>query len=128
MLVIRYQVTGGKELEVFTSANYSDAMQRLIAGLGQLGPDGNPCAICGDSGHQAWECHHNPLVIMQRVQAAESKWRCYHCGEVFDDPEAARKHFGNIPTATPRCILQKCKCLDCDCNPTECIGRSQFTG
>ena len=90
---------------MFKTAEYSEAMQMLMAGWGQLRPDGNNCAICGDSGHQAWECHQNPLVIIRRVKAAESKWRCFHCGEVFDDSEAARQHFGNIPSATPRCIL-----------------------
>jgi hypothetical protein len=110
---------------MFKSAEYSDALQKLIAGLSQLKPDGNDCAICGDSGHQAWECHHNPLVIMQRVEVAESKWRCYHCNEVFEDSEKARQHFGNIPSATPRCILLKCKCSDCDCNSTECAQRGR---
>lgn len=60
---------------MFKSAEYSDVIQALIAGFGQLKPDGNSCAICEDSGHQAWECHHNPLVIMQRSRVAERDWQ-----------------------------------------------------
>ena len=56
----------------------------------------------------------------------ELPWRCFHCDEVFADYQEARKHFGNIPSATPRCVLKKCLCLDCPCNPIECEGRSQF--
>lgn len=54
---------------MFTSKDYMDVIQPLMAGLGQLRPDGNSCAICEDNGHQAWECHHNPLVIMAQQSA-----------------------------------------------------------
>lgn len=29
---------------------------------GQMKPDGNNCAVCGDIGHQAFECRFNPFV------------------------------------------------------------------
>ena len=69
--------------------------------------------------------------LLKRYAELEEKlkgraWRCFHCDEVFDDYEKARKHFGNIPTATPHCILKKCLCLDCPNSLTECAGRDQF--
>lgn len=33
-------------------------------------------------------------------------WRCYHCGDVFTDPEAARAHFGDTPAAEPGCLIK----------------------
>ena len=108
---------------MFTAKQYMKAIQDLKDGMGQLEPDGNLCAICGDNDHQSWECHHNPLVLMQRVKKAEGRWRCYHCNEVFDDPEKARKHFGNIPKTTTHCIVKKCLCLKCPANPIECAGK-----
>lgn len=70
---------------------YIDAIAKLTAGMCQLKPDGNCCSICGDNGHQAWECHHNPLNInyLERTH-----WRCFHCDAVFTDPKAAEEHFG----------------------------------
>ncbi len=44
-----------------TKEQYFAAINRLAAGVGQLEPNGRECAICGDGGHQAWECHHNTL-------------------------------------------------------------------
>jgi hypothetical protein len=105
---------------MFDLEQYKSAIDALTLGLNQLQPDGNQCAICGDSDHQAFECNHNPLVRMREAEKKEATWRCYHCGEVFYDSESARKHFGNIPTATPLCILRKCLCLNCPANPTEC--------
>lgn len=48
----------------FTQQQYDEAMQSLHDAREQLEPDGKPCACCGDSGHQAFECGHNPLVAM----------------------------------------------------------------
>lgn len=33
------------------------------------------------------------------------QWRCFHCDEVFDDPEVAREHFGSDQTHTPACKI-----------------------
>jgi len=48
----------------FTAKQYDEAIASLTAAKGQLEPDGNECACCGDSDHQAPECGHNPLVAM----------------------------------------------------------------
>jgi hypothetical protein len=45
----------------FTQADYCSAIENLKNGLKQLEPDGQICAICADTDHQAFECHHNPL-------------------------------------------------------------------
>lgn len=58
----------------FTSEQYDAAIQALQDGKTQLQPDGDHCHICTDSGHQAWECGHNPLyaIHMCETLAAES--------------------------------------------------------
>jgi hypothetical protein len=48
----------------FTEQQYDKAVEALTLGRTQLAPDGLCCAICGDGGHQAWECGHNPLYAM----------------------------------------------------------------
>lgn len=47
---------------MFDVVDYTRAIILLKRGITQLQPDGKPCAICGDNGHQAFECHHNPLT------------------------------------------------------------------
>ena len=32
-------------------------------------------------------------------------WMCFHCGERFTTPNAARDHFGQYPTSTPACQI-----------------------
>jgi hypothetical protein len=53
----------------FTRAQYEHAIAALTSGLGQLEPEAACCAICGDSGHLAFECGHNPLVAMAMCEA-----------------------------------------------------------
>ena len=48
----------------FTKEQYEKAIEALKEGMTQLEPDGDNCHICGDSGHQAFECGHNPLLAM----------------------------------------------------------------
>lgn len=85
----------------FTDQDYNNAISNLmIAGTMQRKPDGNPCAICEDSGHQAFECDKNPLVAMEKAKG----FRCFHCGKLFF--EAAQEHFGVNETETPLCIKQ----------------------
>lgn len=48
----------------FTRAQYDAAIKALVAGKEQIAPDGLLCRICLDTGHQAWECGHNPLYAM----------------------------------------------------------------
>ena len=48
----------------FTSSQYDQASEALRDGRDQRTADGLCCRICHDSGHQAWECGHNPLRAM----------------------------------------------------------------
>lgn len=53
----------------FSRAQYENAIDALRDAMEQLKPDGRCCVICHDSGHQAWECGHNPLVAMAICEA-----------------------------------------------------------
>ena len=48
----------------FTVEQYEKAIAHLRDAMTQLEPNGHGCHCCGDSGHQAFECGHNPLVGM----------------------------------------------------------------
>lgn len=48
----------------FTADQYDEAIANLQDAKQQLAPDGNCCSVCGDSGHMAFECGHNPLVAV----------------------------------------------------------------
>lgn len=52
----------------YTAAQYDEAIANLNLAKTQLEPDGHCCAICGDSGHQAWECAWNPLRAMEAAR------------------------------------------------------------
>jgi hypothetical protein len=73
---------------------YREAIDALELAMTQLQPDGRCCVVCGDTGHQAWECHHNPLVMANRGYKLEYQWRCFHCNLVFIDAKKAEEHFG----------------------------------
>lgn len=92
---------------MWTVGDYLDALGKIQEGLKQLKPDGNPCAICGDDGHQAWECHHNPLVMMARAKKADAEWRCYNCGKIFTDESSAHIHFGLNASDPPGCCADE---------------------
>jgi hypothetical protein len=66
-----YRGTGRPTVE-----DYEEAILALLDGMRQLTPDGENCRICHDSGHQAWECHHNPLVVARGRLILQS----LHCG------------------------------------------------
>jgi hypothetical protein len=53
----------------FTPSQYDQAIKALFDGRGQLVPDGLCCGICHDTGHQAWECGHNPLRAMATCES-----------------------------------------------------------
>lgn len=36
----------------------------------------------------------------------EHGWTCFHCGETFTTPGAAREHFGPTPNAEPGCVIK----------------------
>ncbi len=82
---------------------YREAIIALELAMTQLQPDGNNCVVCGDNGHQAWECLHNPLVMVNKGFKLEDSWRCFHCNRVYIDPEKAAKHFGNRDSEKPAC-------------------------
>lgn len=52
----------------FSDFEYDAAIQALQDAKGQLRPDGRPCAICHDSGHQAWGCWDNPVLLAARYK------------------------------------------------------------
>ncbi len=63
----------------FTTEQYNKAIEALQLGRQQLEPDGKNCTICGDSGHQAFECGFNPLFAM------------ILCKTIADDAEVLHK-------------------------------------
>jgi len=58
----------------FTEHQYDQAIEALQNAKQQLVPDGACCAVCGDSGHMAFECGHNPLIAVEicRVIATQA--------------------------------------------------------
>lgn len=76
-----------------TEEDYDRAIENLRLGRKQLYPDGNCCSICEDTGHQAWECHHNPLSYKYIHRGF---WRCFHCNTVFTVISDAEEHFGKF--------------------------------
>lgn len=96
-----------------TAAEYDEAIAELECARSQLAPDGHNCAVCGDSGHQAFECHHNPLVVARRWTAATSVWRCYHCDFTARNEDQAKAHFGATNTGDPTsCLLARLEAKD----------------
>lgn len=62
----------------FTRHQYEKAIEALRDGMTQLEPDGHCCAVCGDSGHFSWACHHNPLRAMAMCHEAYHKAQDFH--------------------------------------------------
>lgn len=89
---------------MFTAEQYEKAIEDLKLGMSQLKPDGDNCHICGDSDHQAWECHHNPLNHSKRFWDSMIEWRCFHCGQIFTNEKEAEDHFGKRKDHPPRPI------------------------
>lgn len=93
------------QIKMYTAAEYDKAIADLELAKTQLKPDGRECVICGDGGHQAWECHHNPLAMHDEAWRLQLQWRCFHCGETFTNESSAREHFGSLQSAKwPKCI------------------------
>lgn len=57
----------------FTVKQYDAAIEALQSAKTQLEPDGDNCHVCGDSGHQAFECGHNPLLAMSYCEMIASQ-------------------------------------------------------
>lgn len=83
-----------REDSFITAFDYDQAIYDLMCAKEQLTPDGKSCSVCGDGGHQAWECHHNPLVMTRRAAKERATYRCFHCGQSFMDQDTAADHFG----------------------------------
>ena len=90
----------------FGPKDYHDGIARLNRGLKQLQGDGKNCAICEDGGHQAWECHFNPLFMEKLAwKVYGGFWKCFHCGEIFTDDDKAREHFGSDAEVATACLV-----------------------
>lgn len=62
----------------FTAKQYEVAIEHLRDALTQLVPNGNGCHVCGDSGHQAFECGWNPLVAVAICRAIAERADALH--------------------------------------------------
>lgn len=62
----------------FTKEQYESAIKALTLAIEQLDPDGKPCSICGDEGHQAFECGHNPLLAIEICKSISKQAESLH--------------------------------------------------
>jgi hypothetical protein len=62
----------------FTASQYDQAIVALRDAREQLVPDACPCRICHDTGHQAWECGHNPLRAMTMCEGIAQRAEALH--------------------------------------------------
>jgi hypothetical protein len=73
-----------------TAEDYDDVIALLLEAKNQLLPDGRHCCVCGDSDHQAFECHHNPLVLARRAAKMKLAFAsARRCGKTFAITEMA---------------------------------------
>ena len=72
----------------FTRLQYERAIANLSDAMGQLEPNGRCCAICHDSGHQAWECGHNPLYAMACCEGMVKRAEVMHAAMHSTDERA----------------------------------------
>ncbi len=79
---------------MYSKDDYFEAIYILFRGSSQLEPNGIHCSICEDIGHQAWQCHHNPLNHAKQFWASMTSFRCFHCGRLFTGDKDAIEHFG----------------------------------
>jgi hypothetical protein len=87
-----------------TAADYDEAIADLLAAKAALerGESGG-CDVCGSDEHWPSECPHNPLRLARQASAAQSIYRCWHCGyEARNDAEAL-EHFGRTEFEEPAC-------------------------
>lgn len=94
-----------------TVEDYAEAVELLtfaMRGLAGELSESRGCLCCGDSGHTAATCHHNPLLLARAfaVYRDRNYWRCFHCGDVFalGQEELARDHFGKGEDEAAACI------------------------
>jgi len=54
---------------------------------------------------QSWTGTTDDLRAELQKLTIGREWRCFHCDEVFTDPQLARDHFGAEQLATPVCQI-----------------------
>jgi len=89
-----------------TIEDYDEAIKDLQLAKKQLAPNGRNCEICEDSGHQAFECDHNPLLARKWLKAT-GVWDCWHCGYIATTSEEAKSHFGINEKEIVECLRSK---------------------
>lgn len=76
----------------YTLEQYNEAIRRLQEAKQQLHADGQPCAVCGDDGHMAFECGFNPLVAMDLCREITEQSDALH--ETLHQLAGYDTHFG----------------------------------
>jgi hypothetical protein len=94
-----------------TDEHYAEVIALLELARAQMrsmraGKAQRECDVCGDGGHTAEECHHNPLLLstVGRDALLGTVWKCFHCGAIYCDEESAERHFGTTPEWPAACI------------------------
>lgn len=70
--------TEGRSTGLPTAEEYESAISDLRVAQRQLAPDGLPCALCADSGHQAFDCRHNLLVVARAASSVRARLQALH--------------------------------------------------
>lgn len=79
------------------------------------------CSTCGHDAHsKACRVRMNVGTIHETLCGCNGEdltqdtypmppngWTCFHCGETFTTPGAARDHFGATPNAEPGCLIDQ---------------------
>lgn len=89
-----------------TAEDYAEAIRALQDAALQLEPDGRDCTVCGDGGHQGFECDgHNPLILARVGYARITHQWPGRMGqtEITDPREYRYYHCGFIPETDASC-------------------------
>jgi hypothetical protein len=65
------------------------------------GAQSRACCAKGCAASTSWFTTPDEAAAVWNATA----WRCFHCGDVFTDPQLARDHFGADLSATPVCQI-----------------------
>lgn len=88
----------------FTAQQYDAGIRALTDAKHQLEPDGRCCAVCGDTGHMAFECGHNPLVAMALCEQIAAQSDALH--ETLHELAGYRQTFG-VQLGPARVVVPK---------------------
>ncbi|ABO60371.1 hypothetical protein LA345_36470 (plasmid) [Burkholderia vietnamiensis] len=72
---------------------------------GEIGPSDEPDSQYRFGYNTALEDVLAALGEHQVEPASATQWRCFHCGEVFDERDAAALHFGTTERQVPACTI-----------------------